>query len=277
LPESGEREGTGAKVTGPKGRPSVVDESPDRALVVGPKTSRRDRAADWLRSAAWNIDVVSSVRQAELRVRRNPAPTLLLFLPTGQPSVGALHHDAATTPLLVVCPSARRRVVASLLEAGADDVIAGPLTRHELLARARALMRRVAGARRAVASNPRRGRAPKALVAVDDRLRTLTIAGRSIPLTASEFDLFQYLARRSDAVVSPWEILESVFGAAHSHDTALVRVHVFGLRRKLAGTGAQIQTVHGRGYRLVTTERIVETSEKTAQKKRTSRPPPNDS
>lgn len=227
-----------------------------RALIVGKATRCRDRAANWLRSADWSVDLTSTTKEAGGVIQSAKSPVLLVLFfddRVGQGEerfdIDKLSWNGARTALLIVCPGGRRNDVVDLLDAGADDVIVGALTRRELLARARAVMRRVARGRDAFPP-PLRG-----VIAIDNYRRTVAIDQVPIPLTASEFDVFAYLAEHPDRGVAPWDIIESVFGTAHHPDTALVRVHIFGLRRKLVGTDVEIQTVRGRGYRLVASDR----------------------
>ncbi len=223
--------------------------------IVGPSTSGREQAVHWFRAAHWSVQVLSSTREVQAHIQSAPRPLLLmLLLEDGAKSAETLSRVAAVSPIdttasILVVSWTPRDDVAALLEAGADDVVCGAVTRHELLARAHAVTRRISRVVKVAKETP------LAVVAVDSRLRSATIDGIPIALTTAEFDLFEYLTSRVNQVVAPWEIIERVFGTRHTPDTALVRVHIYWLRRKLAATDVEIVTVRGRGYRLVASER----------------------
>jgi len=234
-------------------RSSVADKG--ALWIVGPSTSARDQAVQWFRAAHWSVQVLSSTREVRAQVASAPRPILLMLLvDEGVKSAEILSRVAAvsgidTTVSVLVVSWTPRKDVAALLEAGADDVVCGRVNPEELLARARAVTRRISRVVKVARETS------LAVVAIDSRLRSATIDGIPIGLTTAEFDLFEYLTSRVNQLVAPWEIIEHVFGTRHTPDTALVRVHIYWLRRKLAATGVEIVTIRGRGYRLVASER----------------------
>jgi DNA-binding response OmpR family regulator len=128
------------------------------------------------------------------------------------------------------------------LDSGADDYLAKPFDRAELLARLRALLRR----------RPPRGSA--SLVVDDLRLnpdsREVERGGRELHLTAREFELLEYLMRNERLVVSRDQLLEKVWGYAPLTETNTVDVFISNLRRKLESDGEEriLHTVRGAGY-----------------------------
>jgi DNA-binding response OmpR family regulator len=126
------------------------------------------------------------------------------------------------------------------LDAGADDYLVKPFGLAELLARIRAVMRRVRPGGEVLRHGP---------LAVDVRTRKVTVAGREIALTPKEFDILECLATDPGRVVSRQEILESAWDAHWYGPTKVLDVHVAALRRKL-GVPGLIETVYGRGFRL---------------------------
>ena len=126
------------------------------------------------------------------------------------------------------------------LDAGADDYLPKPFDFGELLARIRALLRRLPA-----------GRAPELRVGqlvIDPATRAVVLAGRPVSLTAREFGVLEYLARRPGEVVSRTDLLEHVWDENFEGSTNVVDVYVGYLRRKLSTS--LIATVRGVGFRL---------------------------
>jgi two-component system OmpR family response regulator len=128
------------------------------------------------------------------------------------------------------------------LDAGADDYLIKPFDFGELVARARALLRRGAPER------------PAVLVAgdleVDPATRSVTRAGRRVDLSAREFAVLEFLVRRAGQVISRSELLEHVWDRNYEGSTNIVDVYVGYLRRKLENPFGRplIRTVRGAGY-----------------------------
>ena len=146
-------------------------------------------------------------------------------------------------PIIVVTAKGEEvdRVVG--LELGADDYIVKPFGFRELLARIRAVMRRVH-------PGSDRSQIQVGELEIDVRGRRVTLAGESLALTTKEFDLLALLASEPGAVVSRQRILREVWDTEWLGPTKTVDVHVASLRKKL-GDPAWIETVRGIGLRLV--------------------------
>jgi DNA-binding response OmpR family regulator len=126
------------------------------------------------------------------------------------------------------------------LDAGADDYLVKPFGLAELLARIRAVLRRVHSGGEQLRHGP---------LVVDLRTRRVTVAGQEVALTPKEFDILECLATDPGRVVTRQEILESAWDAHWYGPTKVLDVHVAALRRKL-GVPGLIETVYGRGFRL---------------------------
>jgi DNA-binding response OmpR family regulator len=126
------------------------------------------------------------------------------------------------------------------LDAGADDYLVKPFGLAELLARIRAVLRRIHPGGEQLRHGP---------LVVDLRTRRVTVAGREVALTPKEFDILDCLATDPGRVVTRREILESAWDAHWYGPTKVLDVHVAALRRKL-GVPGLIETVYGRGFRL---------------------------
>jgi DNA-binding response OmpR family regulator len=149
------------------------------------------------------------------------------------------------------------------LELGADDYVTKPFSFRELVARIRALARRVElDGIPDVASGADAGEQPGGPdgsaaptgqqigpLEIDRRTRRVFVSGEEIQLTAKEFDLLAHLARDPGAVSTRTEILENVWDAHWYGPTKTVDAHVAALRKKL-GDHRWIEAVRGVGFRL---------------------------
>ncbi|WP_380282208.1 response regulator transcription factor [Kitasatospora purpeofusca] len=133
---------------------------------------------------------------------------------------------------------------AEALDTGADDYLSKPFSFVVLVARLKALARRIGS------------RAPRRTVlgdlVVDSAARTCTRAGAPIALTPREFALLDHLARRAGEAVSKRDLLEEVWDSGPDSDPNTVEVHISSLRRKIDAPFGRsaVQTVRGSGYRL---------------------------
>jgi DNA-binding response OmpR family regulator len=158
--------------------------------------------------------------------------------------IRALRGQGVTTPILVL--TARGGVDATIvgLDAGADDYLAKPFRFDELLARVRARLR---------SDTPASSGDTQLMhgtVTMDLRRRQVHVEGRSVELSAREFNLLEAFLRRPGEAISREELLSQVWGYGHSPGSNVVDVYVGYLRRKLGND--LIATVRGVGYRLDT-------------------------
>ncbi|HEX3697878.1 MAG TPA: response regulator transcription factor [Polyangia bacterium] len=149
------------------------------------------------------------------------------------------HHIGA---LIACCDTVEPAGVAGVLDAGADDVVASRVADNELLARVRAVCRRH--------SVQTVGQTRVGPIVVDAATREAAISGTPVTLRRTEFRLLSYLLANSDRVVGAHELMRDVLGSENTEDTALIRVHLSQLRRKLGSAGHAIETIRGQGYRL---------------------------
>jgi DNA-binding response OmpR family regulator len=126
------------------------------------------------------------------------------------------------------------------LDAGADDYLVKPFGLAELLARIRAVLRRVRPGGEVLRHGP---------LTVDLRTRKVIVHGREVALTPKEFDILECLASDPGRMMTRQEILESAWDAHWYGPTKVLDVHVAALRRKLDVPGL-IETAYGRGFRL---------------------------
>ncbi len=154
-------------------------------------------------------------------------------------------RSRGTTPVLVLSVREHERSKVEALDAGADDYVTKPFSIQELLARVRAHLRRA----------PERTTAALELgdFVVDAQAHSITVIGKSIHLTPTEFDLLLHLARNAGKVMTHRALLTAVWGAQSAHQPEYLRVFVGQLRKKLeTETGRQyIQTEPWVGYRFI--------------------------
>ncbi len=148
------------------------------------------------------------------------------------------------TPVLILTAREGAESVIELLNAGADDYLSKPFDLGELLARAKALIRRGKGNAHPVL---RVGE-----VEINTLEQTVVREGRAIETSPTEFRILEYLAHRPRAVVSKQELLEHLYDFNWQHHSNVIEAHVSNLRRKLDRGSAypMIETLRNRGYRL---------------------------
>jgi two-component system copper resistance phosphate regulon response regulator CusR len=215
----------------------LVEDEPDAARVL----------AKGLREQAYAVDVVgdgeAACYQATIADYDAIVLDVLLPLKDGLAVCRELRRDGAATPILML--TARDSVEARIegLDSGADDYLTKPFAFGELLARLRALVRR--GARPLLPE-----RLALAELVLDTRAHRVLKRGREVPLTAREYALLEYLARRAGEVVGRAEIAEHVWDERYDAFSNVIEVYVRRLRRKLDDPGAPslIQTRRGEGY-----------------------------
>ena len=157
---------------------------------------------------------------------------------------------ARYTPIIII--SARSSEVQRILglEIGADDYLAKPFSVLELVARVKALLRRV----EALAQNARLESGSLSIdgLAMDPVARDARLHGARLDLTPREFDLLYFFARQPGKVFSRMDLLNAVWGYQHEGYEHTVNTHINRLRAKIEADPAQparILTVWGRGYK----------------------------
>jgi len=153
-----------------------------------------------------------------------------------------IRKKGSDVPILMLTARAETHDVVSGFDAGADDYLRKPFEIPELLSRVRALLKRAAGAQ-PQSSFEASG------VRIDPERRLATLEGKTLDLTAKEFDLLAYLVSNAGRVISRDEILSAVWGAQHSTDSNVIEVFVSHLRNKIDDRDNRIiQTIRGVGY-----------------------------
>jgi DNA-binding response OmpR family regulator len=149
------------------------------------------------------------------------------------------------TPVLILTAKDGTASTIELLNAGADDYLSKPFDLGELIARAKALIRRGKGASHPVLA--------VADIEVNTLEQTVRRAGRLIDLSPTEYRILEYMVHRPRVIVSKRELLEHLYDYNWEHHSNVIEAHISNLRKKLmADTDQQaVETLRGRGYRLV--------------------------
>jgi len=145
------------------------------------------------------------------------------------------------TPIIILTAKSSESDRVSGLDIGADDYITKPFSVRELLARVRAVLRRVDENANKVYEDD--------LLLVDFADIRVVCKGNKIKLTNKEFTLLSVLAKSADRVQSRQQLLDSVWGHRYYGDARTLDVHIRRLRQKLGDCGNCIETVVGVGYR----------------------------
>jgi len=221
----------------------VVEDEPDiRGLVV----LHLEREGFSCRTAANGLDALR-----EAKARRPDLIVLDLMLPGlgGLEVCRRLRSDRETAGVPIIMLTAKAdevdRVVG--LELGADDYVVKPFSPKELVARARAVLRR---------ARPVEGASVLSVgsLSLDAARHVVTLDGHALVLTPKEFDLLQALLESAGRVLSREHLLNHVWGYARADEieSRTVDVHIRRLRAKLGDVGRRIATVKSVGYRFET-------------------------
>jgi len=223
-----------------------------RVLIVEDDRDIADLVDHYLTKAGFATDVLASGREALASVKERLPDLLILdlMLPQldGLEICRMLRADDRTAAVPIIMLTARGdesdRIVG--LEVGADDYIPKPFSPNELVARARALLRRA-----------QRGRTLRptpiayGAIVVDPERHIVTVGGAEVTLTAKEFLLLEYLLRHRGRVLSRDVLLTDVWGYRYTGGTRTVDVHIRRLREKLPVLAVALVTIKQFGYKLV--------------------------
>jgi two-component system, OmpR family, alkaline phosphatase synthesis response regulator PhoP len=217
----------------------VVDDEPK---IVG-------LARDYLEHAGFAVVSASDGLEALARARSD-APDLIV-LDLGLPKLDgldvarALRRDS-NVPIVILSGRSDETDKLVGLELGADDYVTKPFSPKELVARVRAVLRRIE--RPAPASDIIRA----SDVTLDVPRMRVRAGERDVELTATEFQLLAALAREPGRVFTRSQLLDAVHGVAFESYERAIDAHVKNIRRKLEADPREpryLQTVHGVGYR----------------------------
>lgn len=216
----------------------LVEDEPDAARML----------AKGLREQTYAVDIAVDGEAALYQAETNDYDLIILDVMLPQKDGFAVCRElrAAESPVPILMLTARDAVADRIagLDTGADDYLTKPFDFHELLARARALLRRGPSLRTEIIA--------LADLTIDARAHAVQRNGKRIELTAREYALLEYLGRRADELVTRAEIAEHVWDESFDPFSNLIEVYIQRLRRKIDDGHAirLIRTRRGEGYLL---------------------------
>jgi two-component system response regulator PhoP len=220
-----------------------------RVLIIEDEARLAENVARSLReSAGYAVDVALDGEEGAFMAESNPYDLVILdlMLPKldGLSVLQRMRSRGSAVPVLVLTARDEKESIVALLNAGADDYVAKPFDLGELLARAKALIRRG------------KGQSAALLKVGDLEINTADLSvrrkGKLVSLTAMEYRVLEYLAHRPGAVVPKTELLEHLYDFNWERFSNVIEVYISGLRRKLEDSGDSklIHTLRGQGYML---------------------------
>src|SRR5689334_18705949 len=156
-------------------------------------------------------------------------------------------REFSQVPVLMLTARVQSQDIVTGLDSGADDYLLKPFNMDELMARVRALLRRVPSPNRPVAAG-------NGEITIDKQKREVLVRGEPVDLTPTEYDLLLILAENTGTVLEHEMLLRGVWGQEYTKDNDYLKVYIWHLRRKLEKDPRDpklLLTEWGIGYRLI--------------------------
>lgn len=234
---------------GAVGRPRTAGDPSVTVLVVEDEPAIASAVAQRLAAEGWRVEVArDGLSGVDAALRLQPDAVVLDVMLPGIDGLEVTRRIQAEQPVPILMLTARDDETDMIigLGVGADDYMTKPFSMRELVARLKALMRRVDRATQVASS----ATAPPSLevgdVVVDQAQRRVYRGGQEVHLTPTEFELLVMLASSPKTVLTREKLLAEVWDWADASGTRTVDSHIKALRRKLGPD--LIRTVHGVGY-----------------------------
>jgi two-component system KDP operon response regulator KdpE len=220
-------------------------------LVTDDEAAMRKYLSSTLKIRGYDVIVAADGVEALKLAGEHPLDLILLDIgmpgPDGMQVLEALRRESHI-PVIVVTARARESDKVKALDLGADDYLTKPFGADELLARVRAILRRVGCA--VVSSLPVYRHAE---LEVDFGARRVRLAGGNVSLTPKQYDVLAYLARNAGKVLTHRQILQAVWGGQYGDEVDYVWTYVRRIRRRIEtdpGMPRFLLTEPGVGYRM---------------------------
>ncbi len=230
---------------------------PGTILVVDDERNIVELARIYLRNEGFHVEAAYDGLEA-LEKARSVKPSLIvldLMLPEldGMEVCRQLRRES-DVPIVMLTARGDDMDKIIGLEIGADDYLTKPFNPRELVARIKAVLRRIEAARRS----------QKVIEVGDLRIdilgREVSVGGNPVQLRTKEFDLLMALAQNTGIAMARDRLLNAVWGEDFFGDQRTLDVHVAWLRDKIGASTAKIVTVWGFGYKLVAPEAAAATA-----------------
>ncbi len=202
--------------------------------------------------SAQGHEVVEAETGGEGATAASAARPDVIILDLGLPDIDGIEvirrlREWTATPIIVLSVRGQEEDKVTALDAGADDYVTKPFTIGELLARIRVALRHTT-------HEPDEPIFATGDLIVDLARRLVTVAGREVSLTPTEYDLLKTLVAHAGKVLTHRQLLSKVWGTPYEQERHLLQVNVSNVRRKIEHDPAQpryLLTEPGVGYRLV--------------------------
>jgi len=221
-----------------------------RILIVEDEVSFSDPLSYLLKKEGYDVAVAETGPEALAEFDKSGADLVLLdlMLPglSGVDVCRALRQRSSVPVIMLTAKDSEIDKVVGL-EIGADDYVTKPYSSRELLARVKAVLRRLAEPEDLLPSTLESGP-----VRMDVERHTVSVQGRSVTLPLKEFELLEILLRNSGRVLTRMQLIDRVWGSDYVGDTKTLDVHVKRLRAKIEpdpSNPVHIVTVRGLGYK----------------------------
>ena len=218
-----------------------------RALVIEDDPQLRAQVSQYLEEEGYAVDSAADGDEGKFMALEYPIDLAVvdLGLPKtpGIDIIKAVRKAGRKFPILILTARDGWQSKVEGLEAGADDYLVKPFHREELLARARALVRRSGGwSQSLLECGP---------IVLDTTARNVSLSGKAVELTAYEYRVLEYLVLHAGEVVSKSTLTEHLYNEDEERDSNVIEVFVRRLRTKLdpGSTLNPITTLRGSGYR----------------------------
>ncbi|WP_433707603.1 response regulator transcription factor [Paenibacillus illinoisensis] len=223
-----------------------------KVLVVDDESSIVSAIAYALRREGYEVETANDGEEALVKVESfHPQVMILDVMMPRLDGYGVCRRLEDREDIGIILLTVKNDIVDKIvgLEMGADDYMTKPFEIRELLARVKALMRRVEKS-----SPPPDEQKNQAIVNGDLRIhvahRTVTVKEEKLDLTPKEFDLLTILMSNPERVYTRDDLLDRVWGMEYAGGTRTVDIHIQRLRKKIGDTDQQkLQTVYGIGYK----------------------------
>jgi len=190
----------------------------------------------------------------------NPSLVILDWMLPGLDGLEVLRRirQRSATPVLMLTARGNEMDRVIGLEVGADDYLTKPFSMRELIARVRALLRRISHVQQILEEDRRRDRGAVSYAGLylEPDSYTATMDGSRLDLTRTEFELLGFLLRNPGRAFSRAYLLDAVWGESYVAGDRSVDNAILRLRRKLGTLGEAIETVWGIGYRLLPEDQV---------------------
>lgn len=224
--------------------------SGERILVVDDEANIVDLVSLYLEREGFTVESAADGASAYEKIRADePALVVLDIMLPEMDGFEVCKKTRASSEVPIIMLTARDEDFDKIvgLELGADDYLTKPFNPRELVARVKAILRRVDRVERPDDKPLHVGD-----VKIDPARREVTVAGEPVTLRAKEFDLLMTFFEHPGIVLTREQLLNLVWGFDFYGQTRTVDVHVAHLRKRMAGSqSVRIETVTGVGYKLV--------------------------